>query len=137
MRVLIVEEDVDLACTVADKVSSWNHPARTVHSCRDALRSMAVAPFDLVLIDVFLPDALSHEIIPRIRKIRADIPIVTITGYNTRELERAVRLQGVLYYMIKPFEEEALKSILDHLEEKNRNEETCESRKAERGKRHG
>ena len=55
------------------------------------------------------------------RKIQPNIPVATMTGCNTRELEQAVRGQGVLYYMIMPFEEEALKSILDHLEGKKRN----------------
>jgi hypothetical protein len=38
-----------------------------------------------------------------------------MTGYNCRGLERKIRRLGILYYMIKPFEEAYLKSILDFI----------------------
>jgi response regulator of citrate/malate metabolism len=41
-----------------------------------------------------------------------------MTGYNSRELELEVRKQGVLYYMIKPFEIGDLRSLLDHISKK-------------------
>ena len=47
-----------------------------------------------------------------------EIAIVTITGFNTRELELHVRQQGIHYYMTKPANMKALKHILDHISKK-------------------
>jgi len=56
-----------------------------------------------MLLDIYLPDCKGHELIPKFKEARPDMGIVTITGYNTRELELEVRQQGILYYMVKPY----------------------------------
>jgi len=68
-----------------------------------------------VLVDIYLPDCMGHELIPRFKEIWPDIGVVVMTGYNSRELELEVRRQGVIYYMIKPFSLEVLREILDHM----------------------
>jgi len=45
-----------------------------------------------------------------------------MTSYNTRELELAVRQQGVLFHFIMPFRTKHLKELLDHLSKKKRKE---------------
>jgi len=67
------------------------------------------------LLEVFLPDVQAGDLIPQMKRIRPDVRIITMTGYNSRELEQKIRRQGILYYMIKPFEEAYLKSILDYI----------------------
>jgi DNA-binding NtrC family response regulator len=56
-----------------------------------------------------------YELIPQFKTLCPEIGIVTMTGHNTRELEMKVREQGILYYMIKPFETKYLQSLLDHI----------------------
>ena len=59
-----------------------------------------------------------HELIPHLKEAWPNIWIVTMTDYNTREVELKVREQGIVYYMAKPFEAMALKEILDHRSKK-------------------
>ncbi len=74
--------------------------------------------FDLAVLDIFLPDTKGYDLIPRLKEVRPDMWFVTITGYNTRELELTVRQHRVAYFMTKPFEPFALKAVLDHMEKK-------------------
>lgn len=115
MNLLIVEDDFDTASHIGEMLSGWGHRVETSATGGEALKKAANNRFDLVLLDIFLPDLKGYELIPRLKGLCPDTKIVTMTGYNSRELEWKVRKQGILYYMIKPFEGKSLKSILDHL----------------------
>ncbi len=51
-----------------------------------------------------------------------EIGIVTMTGYNSRELELEIRQQRIAFYMIKPFSMKELQEVLDHISKKIRKE---------------
>ena len=74
--------------------------------------------FDLVLLDIMLPDGLGHEFIPALRKHQPEIKIITMTGYSTPAMETEIRSQGIHYYMAKPISLKELKAILDHMSKK-------------------
>jgi len=115
MDILVVEDDPCVAPVIESSIEKWNHQAETLSSGRAALRRLRQRRFDLVLVDIYLPDCMGHELIPRFKEIWPDIGVVVMTGYNSRELELEVRRQGVIYYMIKPFSLEVLREILDHM----------------------
>jgi DNA-binding NtrC family response regulator len=48
-----------------------------------------------------------------IRSVNPDIPLIVIASYNTIELERYARMQGVFYYLIRPFNLKELWDVLD------------------------
>ncbi len=75
-----------------------------------------------MLLDIQLPDCKGDELIPQFKEIWPDIGVVTMTDYNSRELELEVRQKGILFYMIKPFSKKVLKEILDHISKKKRKE---------------
>ncbi|MBN2122685.1 MAG: response regulator [Deltaproteobacteria bacterium] len=121
MNLLIVEDDVETAGGIVEMVTLWGHWAEPSFTGRDALRKAEERPFDLALLDIFLPDIRGYDLIPRLRDVCPDMKIVAMTGYNTRELELRVRREGVLYYMIKPFEGETLKTLLDYITQRRHN----------------
>ena len=47
--------------------------------------------------DIFLPDVKGYDLIPIIRRHLPNIDVITMTGYNTRELESIVRQQDILF----------------------------------------
>ena len=64
-------------------------------SGRAALEKAAAMDFDLLLLDVFLPDMTAMELIPRLRAFRPDARIITLTGQSTRELELSCANSGL------------------------------------------
>lgn len=119
MNVLIVEDDPANGDWMQDMMTGWQHSAEVAASGREALKRLAGKRFDLILLDVFLPDGQGDELIPRIKALCPGGHIVTMTGFNTRELETRIRKQGVAYYMIKPFDLKHLRSIVEHIATKN------------------
>ncbi len=118
MNVLVVEDDDSSAEPIAGIIKAWDHKVEVSGTGKDALEKARKKHFDLVLLDIFLPDCKGHDLIPQLRDIWPDMGIVTMTGYNSRELELEVRQQRILYYMIKPFETKHLKTLLDHISQK-------------------
>ena len=118
MNVLVVEDDDSNAEPIAGIIKAWDHKVEVSGTGKDALEKARRKHFDLVLLDIFLPDCKGHDLIPQLRDIWPDMGIVTMTGYNSRELELEVRQQRILYYMIKPFETKHLKTLLDHISQK-------------------
>jgi DNA-binding response OmpR family regulator len=115
MRVLVVEDEILQAKMVTCMLKAWGHTVMSVDDGQKALAAVERSAPDLILLDVFLPDATAVELIPQIKAVQPDARIITLTGQSSRELERSLRELGITYYMAKPFQREELHSILSHL----------------------
>jgi len=115
MRILIVEDEELQRDVLAAQVAGWGHEVATAATGEKALSAAAAEGFDLLLLDVYLPDATAVELIPRLRGLGASAPVITLTGQSSRELERRLRELGIAYYMAKPVDAVELRSILEHM----------------------
>ena len=118
MNILIVENDIDESSVLTESIQRWGYNIANARTGKEALKKFTHEMFDLILLDIFLSDGEGHRLIPQFKQLCPGIGIITMTGYNTRELEMEVRQQGILYYMIKPFDPMALKELLDHISRK-------------------
>lgn len=110
-----------LKTTSKESIGDWGHHADWSETGEDALQRVRQRKYDLILLDIFLPDVKGHVLIPQFKEAWPEIGIVTMTGYNSRELEKEVREQGIIYYMIKPVNTNHLRILLDHFAQKRRN----------------
>jgi len=118
MKILIVDDEVPFLNLLKRYLELWGHECVTAMTGQAAMELLREGGYDLVLLDIFLPDVKGYDLIPSFRRHLPDIDVIAMTGYNTRALESAVRQQDVLFYMIKPFEASQLKEILEHLVKK-------------------
>lgn len=116
MNILIVEDNSSSAKLLKKKTKALGHRVDIAPSGRSALEKVKQAPFDLVLLDIFLPDAHGTDLIPQFKSIQHTMGIIAMTGHNSRELELKIRELGIYYYLIKPFDLNSLKTILEHME---------------------
>ena len=75
--------------------------------------------WDLVILDLMLPDLSGVEICKRLRhtEISRTVPILAMTGYDTPEMEKKVRDAGATAYLAKPFEMAEFKKVVRDLTE--------------------
>jgi two-component system CheB/CheR fusion protein len=114
LNILIVDAEASEG-PVKRIVENCDCRAWMAKSGKEALEVFRKNMFDLVLLDMFLPDCMGYELIPELRKERPDIRIISTTAYSTREIERKNRALGVTYYMSKPLMPEELQSLLRHI----------------------
>jgi DNA-binding response OmpR family regulator len=120
MHVLIVDDELEIGNALQELIEQWGHQVILAGNGKQATELFKKHNgFDLVLLDLLLPDVKGYELIPMFRKTSPHVPVITMTGHNSRELEAATRKNGVMYYMQKPIDMRALKTIFDHLARKN------------------
>ena len=120
MNILLVEDEVSVARVIGQEIEALGHSVNTAYNGQDALKKVTKKRFDLMLLDIYLPDCRGDELIPKFKEAQPDLGIISITGYNTKELEMEVRQKGILYYMVKPFRIEEMKEILDYISKKEK-----------------
>jgi len=104
-RILIVEDDPDIADLVAHYLDKAGFMTERVTSGREALSAIPAKPPDLLVLDLMLPQVDGLEIcrIVRSEKKTAAIPIIMLTA-RADESERIVGLElGADDYLAKPF----------------------------------
>lgn len=104
MRVLIVEDEEELAQLLARSLLAIGLPADVAGSCLDASDLLAVAAYDLVVLDRRLPDGDGLALIPLLRGRRPDLPVLALTALDDVGSRIAGLNAGADDYLAKPFD---------------------------------
>jgi DNA-binding NtrC family response regulator len=115
MDVLVVENDASVLSYIVGLIQQWGHNAEKSETGRDTIKKVKEKIYDLVLLDTSIHDMTAQVLIAKLKELRPDIKIVTMTESNTGEMEKEIRTLGIVYYMSKPVSEGVLKDILDHI----------------------
>ncbi|MBT3255347.1 MAG: response regulator [Deltaproteobacteria bacterium] len=115
MEILIVDDDPMLGKMLKQSIEKLGYRAENAYTGKEAIKKLEEGSFDGILLDIFLPDCQGHTLIPRFRALNPHIHIITMTGFNTRDLELEVRKQGIDQYFSKPLDLKVVKMSLDHL----------------------
>lgn len=104
MRILLVDDEESLAHTITDFLSQDNHLVDITHSGQEALDYIDVYPYDLILLDVGLPDGDGIQLCGRLRSEGFDQPILLLTAYDSREIKIKGLDAGADDYLVKPID---------------------------------
>src|SRR5947208_6425437 len=103
MKILIVDDDPDIAEIIAFALSKDHHQATMVHSGAHALTLLDREPFDLIILDVMMPRVDGYEVCRRVRQKDASTPIIMLTAKDA-ETDKVRGLDlGADDYVTKPF----------------------------------
>lgn len=109
-RVLVVEDERDLSELLAYNLRRAAYDVSVCCSGRQALETISAKPFDLILLDIMLPELSGTEIASRIRSnpATASVPIIMLTA-KSEEVDQLVGLTvGADDYITKPFSTKVL-----------------------------
>ena len=104
-HVLIVEDERDLQKVIAYNLKQAGFDVVSAHDGETALRAVREERFDLVILDLMLPDISGTEICRRLKagKDTASIPVIMVTAKG-EEIDRIVGFElGADDYVVKPF----------------------------------
>jgi len=103
MRILVVEDDVQLAKQVASALTEAGHDAVTVHNGERALDKAEETSFDLIVLDVILPGMDGFDILRHLRSQHMASRVLMLTARGEVK-DRVTGLQlGADDYLPKPF----------------------------------
>jgi len=104
-KILLVEDEQAIADTLIYALGSEGFAVRHVLLGREALPAHSDAPFDLIILDVGLPDTTGFEVLKQLRTHPdgRDIPVIFLTA-RAEEIDRILGLElGADDYVTKPF----------------------------------
>ncbi|MEW5983467.1 MAG: response regulator [Acidobacteriota bacterium] len=107
-RVLVVDDEPVVANSMRRTLSRRGFRVEEAFSGREALTRILNDMYDLVLLDLKMPDANGLELLPTIRKQRPALPVVMVTGYASIDTAVEAIQRGASDYMAKPFTPEEL-----------------------------
>ena len=108
MRILVVEDDRELADYVRRALEEEGHTVSTCFDGRAGLRAAQASPFDIIVLDVMLPFVDGLEVTRRLRASAISTPILLLTGRDApQDIVRGLDA-GADDYLTKPFSLEVL-----------------------------
>ncbi len=102
MRVLLVEDDELLGDAVRTSVRRQGHAVDWAMTCEVAEASLAAAVYDLVLLDLRLPDGKGIDILKTMRGRREATPVIIMTAHDQVSDRIAGLNAGADDYLVKP-----------------------------------
>lgn len=114
LRVLIVEDNVDSAETLAELIEIWGHEAHIAHHGHAAVSVAADFQPEVVLLDIGLPGIDGYEVASLLRQ-QPDLEetlLVALTGYGQAEDRRKAMSAGFDLHLTKPVNPDQLQRVL-------------------------
>ena len=112
MRILIVEDDRDLAGQVAHALEAAGYTVDIAHDGEEGLFLGETEPYDGVVLDLGLPKIDGIAILDQWRAAGREMPVVVLTARNTWSQKVAGFDSGADQYVTKPFRMEELEATL-------------------------
>jgi DNA-binding response OmpR family regulator len=109
-RILVVEDDRDIAMLLEDDLASEGHKVEVVQDGETAGRRGRESGWDLIILDVMLPRRDGFDVCRDLRRAKVRTPIIILTA-KTHEAEKILGLDlGADDYVTKPFSPRELRS---------------------------
>lgn len=114
LRLLLVDDNVDSARTLAMLLELSGHEVRVAHAGAAALETTAQYRPDCVLLDIGMPEMNGYEVARRLRKERHfDGELVALTGFGRDYDREQAQLAGFDHYLVKPVDYQKLQQLLE------------------------
>lgn len=115
-HILVVEDEPQIARVLQLELQFEGYDVTIAHTGTDGLIAYREQPFDLVLLDIMLPEMNGLDVLKRIRTDERMTPVILLTAKNDTSDKVAGLDLGANDYITKPFEfEELLARIRTHL----------------------
>lgn len=103
MRVLLVDDELELVTTLAERLELRDIEAEWATSSEEALRRVETSTFDIAVLDVKIPKVDGLELKKRLQEKCPGMKFIFVTGHgSTRDFETGASEVGVDYYLVKP-----------------------------------
>ncbi len=103
MRVLVAEDERDLNNIVCKKLTAEGYSADACYDGKEALEYIEAAEYDVIILDVMMPEMDGFELIKTVRSCGISTPVIFLTARDSVEDRIAGLDLGASDYVIKPF----------------------------------
>ncbi|MFL4968029.1 MAG: nitrogen regulation protein NR(I) [Xanthobacteraceae bacterium] len=110
--ILVADDDAAIRTVLNQALSRAGYEVRSTGNAATLWRWVSQGDGDLVITDVVMPDENAFDLLPRIKKIRPDLPIIVMSAQNTFITAIRASERGAYEYLPKPFDLKELTAIV-------------------------
>ncbi len=107
-RILVIDDDANLRQTLALVLQHAGYAVTTSCSAQEGLKSLEAQPFDLIFLDIAMPQMNGTVLLPKLRACYPRIPVMVLTGNLAPEPSSTLWQAGVSGYLSKPVDPEQI-----------------------------
>jgi two-component system, NtrC family, nitrogen regulation response regulator GlnG len=111
--ILVADDDQSIRTVLDQALSRANYVVRSTSNAATLYNWVLEGAGDIILTDVVMPDENGLDLLPRIKKIRPDVPVIVMSAQNTLLTAIKATERGAYDYLPKPFD---LKELLQVVE---------------------
>lgn len=120
ISILIVDDDEGSCRTLSMILKRLRYDVQAAHEGREALARVKERPFDLILLDIRLPDTTGTDLLEPLRRELPDVVVVLVTAYASTETAIRALNEGASAYITKPYSIDQVLAVLRQSLEKQR-----------------
>ncbi|HEX5134496.1 MAG TPA: sigma-54 dependent transcriptional regulator, partial [Thermoanaerobaculia bacterium] len=137
LRILVVDDEEVIRDVLATLLEKEGYDVAVASTAGEALAQFEAEPFDVILLDLMLPDRSGLELLRDIRRQDPDAVVVIVTAYSSIEGAIEAMREGAFHYIPKPFQNQEVLLTVRKGSEARRLTEENRRLKEELSKRYG
>ena len=110
--ILIADDDTAIRTVLNQALARAGYAPRATGNAATLWRWVQQGDGDVVITDVIMPDENAFDLIPRIKKVRPDLPIIVMSAQNTLMTALTAAEKGAYEYLPKPFDLSELVAVV-------------------------
>ncbi|MGC1301186.1 MAG: response regulator, partial [Caulobacteraceae bacterium] len=110
-KVLIADDDTSIRLVLSQAFTRAGFQVRATGSAATLLKWVSDGEGDLVITDVVMPDENAFDVLPRLRKMRPQLPAIVMSAQNTLLTAVSAAQIGAFDYVPKPFDLDEMVSV--------------------------
>lgn len=114
-KVLVVDDTKNIRMILTKCLELEGYEVMTASDGKQALEILTTQIFDLIFLDIKLPEVRGTEVFRRMRDLGIKTPVIIITAYATVKNAVDCTNMGAVAYVQKPFSADKIKSVLREL----------------------
>lgn len=111
-KILVVDDEENMRALLKRVLGKAGYQIECAESGRKALQLAADKPFDLVVIDVCMPDMDGLEALAGFKVINRGMPVIMISAFPSWERRQMAESLGCAGYLAKPVDMKVLKNLI-------------------------
>ncbi len=111
-NILVADDDAAVRTVLNQALSRAGYEVRLTSNAATLWRWVAQGEGDLVITDVVMPDENAFDLLPRIKKLRPELPVIVMSAQNTFMTAIRASERGAYEYLPKPFDLKELITIV-------------------------
>jgi DNA-binding NtrC family response regulator len=114
-RVLVIDDEADIRESLELLLTAENYHVELAENATVGLQKFESSAYDLILLDLMMPDRSGMEVLTEIRQRDIETPVFMLTAYGSVEVAVKALKLGANDYFAKPWDNEKLLIEIDHM----------------------